>query len=104
MDMNERINRLHKEFDNKSDKEIKEIYEERILKFATKASAVRSAIKDLHEFNKKAGKDVLEGIEASTKAMVLEASASLGGVLTKKEIAQLESIAMRVVAEVIGEE
>lgn len=104
MDMDERINKLHKKIYDKSDKEIKEIYEEHILKYAAKASAVRSAIKDLYEFNKRAGKDVLEGIEASTKAMVLEASASLGGVLTKKEIAQLESIAMRVVAEVIGEE
>lgn len=95
----------YKDVLNLSTEEMTERMDKHILEKTLHSVAVREAIKHTHEASKKVREgDGNPGIEACVQVMVVNAASELGGALTKKEMKQLESIAMRVISEVIGEE
>lgn len=97
------------EIENASNEELQQRIEEYVIKKAMKAETVRKSIRATlkHAENmKEEGESVgrIGAIEPIMKAMVVSASSELGGKLTDKEMKQLESIALRVIGEELGEE
>ena len=101
-----KLKEMQDKLKNMSIDEVKDRFSDHLAGKALHAMHVRRAIKETYDFSKELNKDCggTSAIEACVESMVINAASELGSGLTDKEMMQLKGIAMRVVAEVIGEE
>lgn len=108
-EVKKKINDAKKEIEDLSDDAVSERLEKYLFEKAAKSASVRMSIRTTLEFaneiKDKTGEDTSQNaIRSCAKAMVVNAATELGGGLSDKDMKKLEGIAMKTIAEEIGEE